>query len=291
MYGSMPALGSTEMKYILYNAKAKNGSGKEKAEEYLAQEGENTKLVDLENLDKKEWIKTVAVGDIIILCGGDGTLNRFVNDLDGVQLPCPVLHYRGGTGNDFLVDIEEEMGTTDIGAINKYIEELPTVKVKDIECKFVNGIGFGIDGMCCEYADKMRAKGKTDINYTTLAIRLCLFHYKAPNAKVFVDGKELEFKKVWLAASMNGRYYGGGMKIAPNQKRNSGRLCLMVVHNVGRLKLLTIFPKIFTGGHMKHTKQVSEYYGNHIKVVFDQPMALQIDGETVLDVTEYEVNL
>lgn len=279
------------MKYLLFNGLANSGTCKSKAEEYLAKEGEGTELVDLANLDKKEWIQKVTAEDVIILCGGDGTLNRFVNELDGVEIPCPLLHYRAGTGNDFLVDLEEELGKADVGPINEYIKNLPTVKVKDIECRFINGIGYGIDGMCCEYADKMRAAGKNKVNYTTLAIRLCLFKYKAPNATVTVDGEELKYNKVWLAASMNGRYYGGGMKVAPAQKRNSGKVCLAVVHNLGRFKLLTIFPKIFDGSYVKHKKHVEFHYGNRIKVAFDAPMALQIDGETVLDVTEYEVVL
>lgn len=277
------------MKYILYNAKSQNGNGKNVAESYLAKEGENTSLVNLIGLDIKEWIKGITSEDVLILCGGDGTLNHLANDLDGYEIPCPLLHYRAGTGNDFLVDLEEELGTADVGPINEYIQNLPTVKVKDIECKYINGIGYGIDGMCCEFADNMRAKGKTKVNYTTLAIKICLFHYKAPNAIVTIDGQELKFKKVWLAASMKGRYYGGGMKIAPAQDRNSGKLCLTVAHNLGRFKLLTIFPKIFKGGHVKYKKNISTYYGKHIKVAFDHPMALQIDGETVLNVSEYEV--
>lgn len=279
------------MKYLLYNGLARSGTCKGVAEEYLAKEGKDTELVDLADLDKRAWIQNVTADDTIILCGGDGTLNRFANDLDGVNIPCPVLHYRAGTGNDFLVDLEEELGTKDVGPINEYIKNLPTVKVKDIECKFINGIGYGIDGMCCEYADKMRAAGKNKVNYTTLAIKLCLFHYKAPNATVVIDGQEIHYNRVWLAASMNGKYYGGGMKIAPDQKRNSGKVCLAVVHNLGKFRLLSIFPKIFKGGHVKYEKYVDIYYGNHIKVVFNSPMALQIDGETVLDVTEYEVTL
>ncbi len=279
------------MKYLLYNGLASSGTCKTKAEEYLAKEGEDAKMVDLVGLDIRQWMQSVTAEDMLILCGGDGTLNRLANDLNGVEIPCPLLHYRAGTGNDFLVDLEEELGKTDVGPINEYIKNLPTVKVKDIECKFINGIGYGIDGMCCEYADKMRAAGKTKVNYTALAIKLCLFHYKAPNATITIDGQELKFQKVWLAASMNGRYYGGGMKVAPGQKRNSGKLCLVVIHNLGRFKLLTIFPKIFKGGHVKHEKNVSLFYGKHIKVAFDKPMALQIDGETVLDVSEYEVIL
>lgn len=279
------------MKYLLYNGLAGNGTCKSLAEEYLVREGADTELIDLASLDKRVWIQGVTKQDSIILCGGDGTLNRFINDLEGIEIPCPVFHYRAGTGNDFLVDLEEALGTTEVGPINEYIQNLPKIKVKDIECRFVNGIGYGIDGMCCEYADKMIAEGKKKVNYTSLAIKLCMFRYKAPNATIMIDGQELHYKKVWLASSMNGRYYGGGMKVAPEQKRNSGKVCLVVLHNAGRLKTLSIFPKIFKGAHVEHKRNVDVLYGNHIKVQFDAPMALQIDGETVLGVTEYEVDL
>ena len=50
-----------------------------------------------------------------------------------------------------------------------------------------------------------------------------------------------------------------------------------------------IFPSIFKGEHVKHTKQVEVLRGHEITVEFDRPTALQIDGETVLGVTSYTV--
>ena len=88
---------------------------------------------------------------------------------------------------------------------------------------------------------------------------------------------------------MNGRYFGGGMMVTPSQDRlNEERnLSLVVVTSKSRFKLLTIFPKIFKGGHVKHTDVFHLFTGKDIKVEFDMPIALQIDGETVLGVTEY----
>ena len=44
--------------------------------------------------------------------------------------------------------------------INKYIKGLPTVTVNGKDYRFINGIGFGIDGYCCEVGDEKKAKGK-----------------------------------------------------------------------------------------------------------------------------------
>lgn len=63
----------------------------------------------------------------------------------------------------------------------------------------------------------------------------------------------------------------------------------MVFYGSGRLKTLLIFPTIFKGEHVKHKKQIEIFCGKEIKVNFDRPTALQIDGETVTGVTEYSV--
>lgn len=52
-----------------------------------------------------------------------------------------------------------------------------------------------------------------------------------------------------------------------------------------------IFPSIFKGKHIAHKKYVDELKGEKIKVQFDRPCALQIDGETILNVTEYEAQI
>jgi len=64
-------------------------------------------------------------------------------------------------------------------------------------------------------------------------------------------------------------------------------LSVMVYHGKGKLKTLAVFPSIFQGEHVKHTEMVKVFTGKDIKVKFDRPCPLQIDGETILGVTEY----
>lgn len=63
----------------------------------------------------------------------------------------------------------------------------------------------------------------------------------------------------------------------------------MVFHSSGKLKTLMIFPLIFGGTHIRHEDVVEVRSGQDITVRFDRPTALQIDGETILNVTEYQV--
>lgn len=224
--------------------------------------------------------------DCIVLCGGDGTLNRFANHTDGIEMHNPILYFPIGTGNDFAHDLGYSK-ESDPFPITEYLKSLPQVTVKNKAYRFINGIGFGIDGYCCEVGDRLKEIPGKKVNYTSIAVKGLLFHYKPTNARITVDGRTYTYQRVWLAPTMNGRFYGGGMMPTPAQKRNSGSLSTMVFHNAGKLKALTIFPSIFSGKHVQHKAQVEILTGREIRVEFDRPVALQIDGETVKDVTSY----
>lgn len=226
--------------------------------------------------------------DYIVLCGGDGTLNRFVNDVDVDSLENEILYFPTGSGNDFAREFGRERGSEPF-KVTEYLKNLPVVTVKGKSYRFINGIGYGIDGYCCEVGDELRKIPNKKINYTSIAIKGLLFHYKPTNARVMVDGVVRTYKKVWLAPTMHGRFYGGGMIPTPAQRRDNaeGTLSTLVFHGSGKLKTLMIFPSIFNGGHISHKKQVEVLSGHEITVEFDSPVALQVDGETILGVTEY----
>ena len=278
------------MYYILFNPKAGGGTGEataRKLDELL--KGEELKYQSvLEVKDYAKFLSEIGSDAKIVLVGGDGSLNHFANDINGLELKNEVYFFAGGTGNDFLNDLELDSSKGPY-LINKYLKDLPSVTVNGKRSLFVNGIGYGIDGYCCEVADQLHDAGVKDINYTSIAIKGLLGKFKPRNAKITVDGKSYSFKKVWLAPSMNGRYYGGGMDCAPAQDRlnKDRKLSLVVFHGSGKLHTLMIFPSIFKGEHVKHTKQVQVIEGYDITVEFDGPCALQIDGETVLAVTKY----
>lgn len=69
-----------------------------------------------------------------------------------------------------------------------------------------------------------------------------------------------------------------------------GTVSTMVFHGSGKLKTLMIFPSIFSCTHVRHTKQVEILTGHRIHVEFDRPTPLQIDSETIPDVTAYDIS-
>ena len=277
---------------ILFNAKADAGEGEENAKVAAkaseAKYGE-AKFVNLIGLDVQKYLKGVKEDEIVVLAGGDGTLNHFINDIGDAPIPNEIYLLPTGTGNDFLNDVKDAQDPeTSLVPLHDYISNLPIVEVKDKKYRFINGIGFGIDGECCVKADELKAQGKKNLDYGKITVNLLLFHFKAPNATVKVDGEEMKFKKTYIAAAMNGRCYGGGMLVAPEQKRNSGLLSFVAIHGKGRIGTLMIFPKLFKGTHVQNKKNVTIKTGKVIEVTFDKPTGLQIDGEVVKDVTSYK---
>ena len=268
------------MKYYLYNAKANNG--------IRPDVDPSIELIDACGMDYKAYFDKLNADDEVVLLGGDGTLNYFINEMKGYDIKNNVYLLGSGTGNDFFTDIDKKPGEEVL--INDYLKCLPTVKVNGLERLFINNMGFGIDGYCCEVADQIKEKTPNkEINYSGIAIKGLLFHFKPCTATVTVDGETFEYKNVWIAPTMKGRYYGGGMCMAPDQDRFSGKVTLVIYRSANKLKALSTFPSIFEGKHVEHTDMVKVHTGNHIHVKFSRPCAAQIDGETVLNVTEYEV--
>ncbi len=280
------------MIYALFNPLADNNHGKENTKR-LAKifPGKELKYLDIRKHNAEELIAALKPDDTLILAGGDGTINRFVNSISKLPEGQKVYYFPTGSGNDFTRDAKaEENGLIEL---SPYIRSLPTVTVNcnGEKFKFINGVGYGLDGYCCEKGDEHRRKSKKPVNYTAIAIKGLMYDYRPVNATVLVDGKEYRFKKVWLAPTMNGRYYGGGMLVAPMQDRldPNGTVSLVVMHGSGKLKTLMVFPSIFKGEHIKHKEMVTVLTGSEIHVLFDRPTALQVDGETFTNISGYTV--
>ncbi|MBQ9773692.1 MAG: diacylglycerol kinase family protein [Clostridia bacterium] len=281
------------MHHILCNPLSANKQGEALTQALIGQLGDVAyRIVDIRTVKSyaELWLEIDMENDTVILSGGDGTLNRFVNENEGLELPQKLYYYASGSGNDFKKDVSPDSDA--LIPLHPYIKDLPTVTVNGKTSRFINGIGYGIDGYCCEVGDAQRAKSDKPVNYTGIAIKGLLFFFKPANAKVTVDGVTKTYRKAWIAPTMKGKYYGGGMKVTPEQDRldPEGKVSFATMYGKGKIKTLMVFPKIFKGEHVKHTEMVDIVAGHEITVEFDRPTALQIDGETVLGVTSYTVS-
>lgn len=273
-------------KYILYNPIAGEETGADSAKKldalYIGQELIYLDMTEI--YDYSELFSSLSDDDDIIVCGGDGTLNRFINAIDGIEINNNIMYYATGSGNDFLHDLDKPNGSEPF-RINEYIKALPYMYIGDEKRRFINGIGYGLDGHVCEMVNNLKKKKQN--SYLLCAIKAVLFSFRPRNATVTVDGVSKQYTNVWLSPTMKGKYFGGGMMISPERKRSQESLSVIVVHGCGKFKLLTILPTVFKGTHIKSKKYVEIHHAKEVTIDYDNPCSLQIDGETVLDVKSY----
>lgn len=164
--------------YVLYNPMAGNGHGEEKAREIEKKvQGQKIEYRDVTRMDAADFLARLPMEETVVLAGGDGTLNHFINRYGSSVLNRPLYYFPAGSGNDFWNDVGQN-SVDGMILLNDYLKNLPVVEVKGKKSRFLNGIGYGIDGYCCETGDQMRMQGKENVNYASIAIKGLLFHFK-----------------------------------------------------------------------------------------------------------------
>lgn len=282
------------MTYILYNPLVNGGHGYRGVKlirHWLREEQPDERPIvkNVIKLRVREFFRGLTPADRVILCGGDGTIHHLVNDLAGEVPAVPVYLWRYGTGNDFLRDVTD--GDDEAGhmvLLNEHIRRLPTTTYDGEVVRYLNGCSLGVDAVVCEMLDEQRRLRKSrKLNYTWTAVKAFFTRYKPISGRVTVDGETIEYKRIWMAASMHGRYQGGGMRFAPEQDRNGDLLCSMVWHGTTALGTLARFPSVIPGRHVRYKDICDIRYGHEITVELDEPTTIQFDGEVVPGVSRY----
>ena len=275
---------------VLYNPLSAKGKGLEFAKTIEQFAGPDCLYEDITKIsDLYTYLQNAPEDRDIAITGGDGTLNFAANALYKKELSRPLYYYPAGTGNDFINDLEKKQNCEPFD-VTGYFWGLPIVKLDGEERYFINAFAYGLDGYCCEESDRLRALGK-DRSYTLIAALGLLGKYKPANAKVTVDGETREYTKVWMAPTMFGRYFGGGVKMGPSQDRKNREhtVTSVVIHGISRIGALLLFLQITAGKGEKFPKYLDYRVGKHVIVEYARPIPAQIDGETRIGVRRAEV--
>lgn len=269
------------MYIILYNPLSSNKKGHKTVKEVIDRFEEERKVYRLRNLlsidNPKTFISELKADDKIVLAGGDGTLSRSFSVLKNNHIKNDVYIYPAGTGNDFL---RNYISSKDLKNKKMFLLKdsfsLPESNFDGEKFSFINGCGLGLDGEVSYQSSSTKFKNK--LTYLYYALKNFIT-YSPRNVKITVDGKVYEFKDSWMVVIQNGKYFGGGMKIAPDADIHEEYLDLCVVHKVSRLKLFKIFPTIYSGKHVKYDKYVFTAKAKNVKVEMAKPTYGQVDGE------------
>jgi diacylglycerol kinase family enzyme len=278
------------MDIILYNPLSRNGKKESFIQNVVSQleeKGNEVRTVNiLEVQEIQPFLDTLDDHDRIILVGGDGTLNRLANHIYELKYPQPLFMYQAGTGNDFIRSLKTK---EKVVLIKPYLKDLPTVKYTDQSMHFLNGAGAGLDGFIGHLVNTSKYK-KNKLNYFRHAFE-GFVKFKPIHAKLDIDSKIVEEKKVWFASVMHSPYFGGGMKIAPKASRNERALYVVLVKKIPKWLLILIFPTIYLGWHVIFRRYVSIYRAEHVTIEFKADTYLQIDGDVIYPIRKFEAHI
>lgn len=129
--------------YVFYNPFAGNGDGKKRLDELKNIIPDELIFCDLTKEETYESsLFKITSKDSLILCGGDGTLNQFVNITEGIHIPCEIFYYPTGRNNDFARDLGKKTGDKPF-PITLYLKHLPIAEIGNRKHQFLNGICCG----------------------------------------------------------------------------------------------------------------------------------------------------
>lgn len=244
----------------------------------------------------REVQEMLGADDIIVVMGGDGSLNEVIDGLD-LAKKTTIGFIPTGSGNDFarglqlsedprgaLINIlkSNEVKTIDIGKATF----TSSTDDKEVVRKFCVSSGFGYDAAVCYDINKSVVKkifnaihlGK--LSFFVIGVKQWLAHPKT-GGTISVDGeKEKRFRKLDFLSCHNLPYEGGGYPFAPGANPSDGLLSICVVAIPSRLKYFAalILSKNIVGIHtrFKGTKIINCANAN---IKLDKPLHVHTDGE------------
>ena len=229
----------------------------------------------------RELANTLNLSGYNGLCaiGGDGTLFEMVNGMlkrnDNQNFPLGLI--TGGTGNAFMHDLN---CLDPVEASERIIKgDLRSVDIARVETAnnlyySFNIIGWGLVTDAGYLAEYFRLLG--GLRYDVASI-LEVLRGKRRIARLILDDQVIDDDFVFIIAC-NTIHTGKAMRIAPNSEFDDGKIDLIIVRQTSKIELLKLFPKLFTGEHVK-SKLVEYRQVQKFSIIPNENSSLNIDGE------------
>lgn len=223
-----------------------------------------------------------APDSLLVVIGGDGTVNEVVNGVAGTGAEIAVLP--NGTGQDFArthgipSDLDDAVRVVLNGATR-------TIDVGRVECEgsesrfFANVGSAGMSGSVARRANSMtkRFGGRATFFY---ALTREFLAWQNTRVVLEFDGDVRREGRMHDVIVANGRYHGGGMKLAPEAEQDDGEFDVVTIGDVNKFDFLTTAPKLYSGRYLSHPK-VELLRSSSLAISADGPLPLEVDGEPI----------
>lgn len=219
---------------------------------------------------------------LLVVIGGDGTVNEVVNGAAGTDAEIAVLPC--GTGQDFGRThgvpgrFDDAVRVALAGAVRRI--DLGRVELEDGTSRFFANVGSA--GMSGAVARRANAMTKRFGGRSTFFYALTREFLAWQNTRVVVeldDGlrREGAMHDVIVA---NGRFHGGGMKLAPDARQDDGAFDVVLIGDVSKLDFVTTAPKLYSGRYLSHSK-VELLRSSRVSIDAAEQLPLEVDGEPI----------
>jgi len=196
----------------------------------------------------------------ILVAGGDGTMSEVVTGLlsAGLGSYAKIAPLALGTGGDLL----RSFGAS--GPVDAAIERIARGKTRcvdagracfrDLEGRqrtsyFLNVASLGISGLVTKFANEAPKLLGGRLSFLLATLR-ALAGYRPREVALCIDGKPFFEGPLTLATAANGRFFGGGMEVAPAARPDDGLLDVVVVSGLTKPSLLRRLPRLYRGTHL-----------------------------------------
>lgn len=215
--------------------------------------------------------------DIVIVSGGDGTLNAVVTGLSQVKNPPKLGLIPAGTTNDFA----RAMGISGniLAAVDIILENhpIPIDVGTCLESKFFINIAAG--GIFTEVSYTTSNKLKSTVGELAYMLEGIKQVPTVQPIYAEIEYDEKIFKgEIMMFLISNTTSVGGFGKIAPIASANDGKFDLIIIKKGNVPELIDVATKILSGKHINHPL-VHYAHATHIKINTPKGMNINIDGE------------
>lgn len=247
-----------------------------------------------------EWVGTEKLGDareaaeswnegLLVVAGGDGTVNEAVNGLGMAGFPegVTLAILPTGTGNDLAATLclpEEHESAQDVLRQNR-VRTLDVARVRSGsigEQYFINVATGGVGAQISDTADGEMKSQWGKLSYLRASLEVAR-DFDVRETKLTLDGEERTVRAVNVAVG-NCRYAGGGWLASPRANPEDGLLDLVIIEDVGLPEMLSLAPSALSQYDYLDKEGVFSARAKEIRVETD-PGNLQFtaDGEVIGD--------
>ncbi|MGI9056335.1 MAG: diacylglycerol/lipid kinase family protein [Pyrinomonadaceae bacterium] len=293
--------GKSELPLVIVNPKSAGGSTKDswanKASDLRAHFGAFQVAFTKKAGDGIELAKRHSENGrrFIIACGGDGTINEVANGIlqSGKVVEMGILP--SGTGGDFRKTLNIPQETREAARVLQTGEtkqiDVGRVTFQNFENEtvsryFLNVASFGLSAAINEKVKEKdyfkwlpidAIRGKAKYALSTLE-KVLVTDYLTVRVKI--DDTEEKHLNTLNFCVCNARYFGGGMKIAPNAKLADGFFDVVNIGDIKTLKILFNAHTLYRGTHLNLTEVKSSLAKKvEISPLNDQDIHIETDGE------------